>query len=228
MPTTRSGCLAAAAIAVTSSEEVLVASTQSAVTISSASRPNSSRLTLQPLRRGLDDQLRTGPGPRASLRAPSAAVACSAGSLVPAPALYASLELSTDRLQPALERLRHRVVEQRPRAGQARELRDPGAHRPGADHADDLGSARPSQDRNERVDPGQRAADDQLLDLRGPLVQRGHAHVAEVALDRMVVDVARAAVDLDRGVGAADRRLGGVQLGDRGLGRVRLAQCPSG
>ena len=44
-----------------------------------------------------------------------------------------------------------------------------------------------------------------------------------VALDRVVVDVARAAVDLDRRVRAADRRLGGVQLGDRGLGRVRLA-----
>src|SRR6476469_7051638 len=32
---------------------------------------------------------------------------------------------------------------------------------------------------DQRVDPGRRAADDQLLDLGRPLVQRGHAHVAE-------------------------------------------------
>src|ERR1700722_15159329 len=51
--------------------------------------------------------------------------------------------------------------------------------------------------RHERVDAGHRAADDQLLDLRGALVQGGDAHVAEVALDRVVVHVARAAVNLD-------------------------------
>ena len=46
------------------------------------------------------------------------------------------------------------------------------------------------------------AADDQLLDLRGALVERRHARVAQVALDRVVVDVAGAAVHLDRDVGA--------------------------
>ncbi len=58
---------------------------------------------------------------------------------------------------------------------------------------------------SQRVDPRRVAADDQLLDLRGALVQRGDPGVAQVALDRVVVDVARAAVDLDRGVGALDR-----------------------
>ena len=67
------------------------------------------------------------------------------------------------------------------------------------------------------------AADDQLLDLRGALVEGGDAGVAQVALDRVVVDVAGAAVDLDRQVRALDRRLGRVELGDRGLHRVRLA-----
>ena len=71
--------------------------------------------------------------------------------------------------------------------------------------------------------PGERPTDDQLLDLRGPLVQRRDADVAEVALDGVVVDVARAAVDLDRRVRAVHGGLGRVQLGDRGLGRVRLA-----
>ena len=71
------------------------------------------------------------------------------------------------------------------------------------------------------------AADDQLLDLRGALVERRHAHVAEVALDRVVVDVARAAVDLDRLVRAPHRGLGREVLGDRRLGRVRAARRPS-
>src|SRR3954469_13831612 len=66
------------------------------------------------------------------------------------------------------------------------------------------------------------AADDQLLDLRGALVEGGDAGVAQVALDWVVVDVAGAAVDLDRQVRALDRRLGRVELRHRGLGRVRL------
>src|SRR5215212_10173234 len=73
-----------------------------------------------------------------------------------------------------------------------------------------------------RVDPGRGAADDQLLDLRGALVEGGDAGVAQVALDRVVVDVAGAAVDLDRQVRAFDRGLGRVELRHRGLGRVRL------
>ncbi len=45
MPTTRSGCLAAAAIAVTNSDEVFVASTHFSLTISSESRLYSSCLS---------------------------------------------------------------------------------------------------------------------------------------------------------------------------------------
>src|SRR3954471_19304089 len=74
-----------------------------------------------------------------------------------------------------------------------------------------------------RVLAGRGAADDQLLDLRGALVEGGDAGVAQVALDRVVVDVAGAAVDLDRQVRALDRRLRRVELRDRGLGRVRQA-----
>src|SRR3954453_22002815 len=62
--------------------------------------------------------------------------------------------------------------------------------------------------RRHRVDPSRVAADDQLLDLRGALVQGRDAGVAQVALDRVVVDVARAPVDLDRQVGGLNRRLG--------------------
>ena len=51
-------------------------------------------------------------------------------------ALDASLELAPDPLEPALERLGHRVVQQRPRARQAGQLRDPRAHRAGAGHAE--------------------------------------------------------------------------------------------
>ena len=80
--------------------------------------------------------------------------------------------------------------------------------------------------RRHRVDAGRIAADDQLLDLRGALVEGGHPGVAQVALDRVVVDVAGAAVDLDREVRALDRRLGRVELGDRGLDGVRLARRP--
>src|SRR5437899_5701885 len=77
---------------------------------------------------------------------------------------------------------------------------------------------------DQRVDAGHRPADDQLLDLRGALVERGHAHVAEIALHRVIVDVAGAAVDLDGGVRTLHRRLGRVQLGHRGLERVRAPE----
>ena len=53
--------------------------------------------------------------------------------------------------------------------------------------------------------PGHGAADDQLLDLGRALVERRHAGVAQVALDRVVVDVARAAVHLDRRVRRSSR-----------------------
>src|SRR4051794_28260396 len=75
-----------------------------------------------------------------------------------------------------------------------------------------------------RVLARHRAADDQLLDLRGPLVEGGDARVAEVALDGVVVDVARSAVHLDREVRAAHGRLGGEQLGDGCLGGAGTAR----
>ena len=56
----------------------------------------------------------------------------------PPPPLNAALELALDALDPARKRLGDGVVEQRARGGlQAGELRDPGAHRPGADDPDD-------------------------------------------------------------------------------------------
>ena len=54
----------------------------------------------------------------------------------PAPALDALLQAGRDRLQAALERLREGVVQMRLEAGQRRDLRDAGAHRARADHAE--------------------------------------------------------------------------------------------
>src|ERR1039458_10571536 len=67
--------------------------------------------------------------------------------------------------------------------------------------------------RDERVYPRQRAADDQLLDLRGALIQGGHAHIAEIPLDRVIVDVSRASVNLDRRVDRKSTRLNSSHLG---------------
>ena len=55
---------------------------------------------------------------------------------------------------------------------------------------------------DERVDARHTPPNDQLLDLRGTLVEGRDARVTEVALDRMIVDVARAAVYLDREIRA--------------------------
>src|SRR4051794_17129303 len=77
--------------------------------------------------------------------------------------------------------------------------------------------------RRHRVDTGRGPADDHLLDLGCALVERRDPGVAQIALDRVVVDVAGTAVDLDRQVGAFDGRLGRIQLCHRGLGGVRLA-----
>src|SRR5690242_6037048 len=74
--------------------------------------------------------------------------------------------------------------------------------------------------RHAGVDPGHRPSDDQFLDLGGSLVEGGHAYGAEVAHDGVVVDAAGAVVHMDRRVGALHRRLGGVQLCDRGLDGV--------
>ena len=50
-----------------------------------------------------------------------------------------ALQAVGDLGQAALARLGHGVVQQRARARRGGELRDPGAHGPGADDADDLG-----------------------------------------------------------------------------------------
>src|SRR4051794_29176181 len=54
---------------------------------------------------------------------------------------------------------------------------------------------------------GQSAPDQQLLDLRGPLVQRRDTRVAQVLLHRELVDVAVAAVHLNGRVSGAHRDL---------------------
>ena len=158
----------------------------------------------------------------AAARSSSAGAACSRprarvgllGRQAPAldPAPQRAHARARSRSRAPAGRGRAAASRRRVRAG---ELRDARAHGAGADDADD------HQEGTSALMPVSDAADDQLLDLRGALVERRHAHVAEEALDREVVDVARAAVDLDRVVGAPDRRLGREVLGDRRLGRVR-------
>src|SRR5207247_9947986 len=72
-----------------------------------------------------------------------------------------------------------------------------------------------------RVDAGREAADDELLDLRRPLVEAIHARVAPVPFDWELVGEAVAAVDLDGVVGGALSGLGRVKLRDARLTRVR-------
>ena len=157
-------------------------------------------LELQALGRRLDDQLGLGEVLRAT-----AAALTSPGSPLEAALGAPALEPVGDRVEPALDRDLVGVVQQRPCAGRRRELGDARAHRAGADDADDVRCAAHAAARyatgeahrlrlhgDQRVDAGRRAADDQLLDLRRALVERRHARVAEEALDREVVGVARA------------------------------------
>src|SRR5260221_9005054 len=69
--------------------------------------------------------------------------------------------------------------------------------------------------------PEQAARDHQPLDLAGAFVDLHHPGVAVVALDRVLLHVAVAAVDLNRLVGDPGRRLAGVELGHRRLARER-------
>src|SRR5439155_2546581 len=247
IPTTRSGWAAPAAIAVTGSEEVLVASTHCSPTMPD-SCPNSSCLScrrsgaasitsshgasepssstackrasaasacarpsaLAPLRaaslcspcaiRSSPEASACGTGSYSSAWAPARAASWAIPApIVPAPSTPITLAAPPARpASPALsssETGSWEAIAREPAAG--------------------LGGG------NQRVDAGHRPADDQFLDLRGALVQRGHAHVAEIALDRVVIDVAGAPVHLDGSVRALDGRLGRVQLGHRGLERVR-------
>src|SRR5690606_24329970 len=62
---------------------------------------------------------------------------------------------------------------------------------------------------DEGADAGERAADDEFLDLAGALVQGGDTGVPQVLAGRVLVDVAVAAEDLHGVVGGAHGRLGG-------------------
>ena len=74
--------------------------------------------------------------------------------------------------------------------------------------------------------PGDRAGDDQALDLRGALEDRVDLRVAVHALDRELAGVAVAAEDLDRPLGRPDGDLAGLQLRHRALGVLEgLAGC---
>src|SRR3954451_23163028 len=71
---------------------------------------------------------------------------------------------------------------------------------------------------------GDRAADDQSLDLRGALEDRVDLGVAVPALDWVLARVAVAAEDVHRSLGRPERDLARLELGHRALGVVeRLA-----
>ena len=89
-------------------------------------------LELEALGRGLDDEPRLRQVGQLGRGRDLARLALQAALRPPA------LEAVGDLLQAALARLGHGVVQQRARARRGRELRDPGAHGPGADDADDL------------------------------------------------------------------------------------------
>ena len=133
MPTTRAGSAAARAIAVIGIDEVFDASTAPGAT--SRQRGEQLVLELEALGRGLDDE----PGRRP------------ASSSSAAPATVAGLALQPALGPPALEAVGD-LLQRRARAPSGTgscssvrapacggELRDPGAHGPGADDADDLG-----------------------------------------------------------------------------------------
>ncbi len=142
MPTTRSGLLAAAAIAVTSSEEVLLASTQSALDDLRELRVELV-LELDALGHGLDHELARRERLRSLPRAASRRA--SAWPLLAQLALGGFFAQPVARaLQALLQGRGHRVVQQRSRAGARGELGDAGAHRPGAEHADHGPPLRPA------------------------------------------------------------------------------------
>ena len=136
IPTTRSGRLAALAIAVTSSEEVFVASTHSSETTSSDSCLEQLLLELEALGGGLDHELARRQVARARRAGSSRSAAAVASSSLQRPRSAPRSRWPLICSSPALERLGERVVQQRPRPGQAGELGDPGAHRAGAGDAD--------------------------------------------------------------------------------------------
>ena len=131
MPTTRSGPGTPAAISVTLSDEVLVASTQSSRT-TSATLPNSERLS-------------SSDSGAASITMSASASAASSGAASTGPAAPASSRpFSTSRssrsaipASPRSSAVGVGVVDERARARRRGELRDAGAHRAGAEDPDD-------------------------------------------------------------------------------------------
>ena len=139
MPTTRAGSAAAPAIAVIGIDEVFEASTApGAIALSEA---NSSRLSSR--RSGAASMTRPQSARPGELldRRDRARLALEAALRAPA------LEAVGDLGQAALARLVDGVVEQRAGARRGGELRDPGAHGPGADDADRLGHCAHAQGR---------------------------------------------------------------------------------
>ena len=139
MPTTRPGSAAAPAIAVIGIDEVFEARTAPGAIC--AQRGEQLALELEALGRRLDDQ--AAAGQPAELRRPPATVARLALEAALRPP---ALEAVGDLGQAALARLVDGVVQQRAGARRGGELRDPGAHGPGADDADRLGHCAHAQD----------------------------------------------------------------------------------
>ena len=136
MPTTRSGCGTPAAIALTGSEEVLLARIACGPQ-APASAANSSALQRQVLGRRLDHEVALGEVAEAAggIDAPRRRGCL---LLAPAAALGPLAERGAEALDAGFQRLRHRVVQERLVAAQRRDLGDPGPHRAGADDADPL------------------------------------------------------------------------------------------
>ena len=136
IPTTRSGPGTPAAISVTESDEVLVASTQAGST-AAATEPSSSSFSSS---RSGAASITSSAGASCPRSARLDAPARRVGLRSPHPALlHLAVERGLGRPKAALERLGHRVVEQRPGARDRGELRDARAHRPRAEHADGPG-----------------------------------------------------------------------------------------
>ena len=92
-------------------------------------------LQIRPLGRGLDHELRVAQLGELA-RGPQPFPGGARVVLAPAPALGALAQALLDPHPAGLERLRERVVEHGVHPGEHPELGDPGAHRPGADHAE--------------------------------------------------------------------------------------------
>ncbi len=142
MPTTRSGQATGAAIAVIGIDEVFEASTHVSAT-TPASSANSACLSSGSS--GAASMTSShGASSVMSSTASTRSHAARTSSALSFPRAFAPSSPSSTRDGAALRRTRDRVVEQRPRARRRGELRDAGAHRPGAGDADDGGQpARP-------------------------------------------------------------------------------------